>query len=160
NELVIPASQAQRSSFTEIPLHLKRLCQDCTAAVSLVAQRFLHVSSDRARHASGIATQIWKCNAPMIGSKATTLVAIVTETWSLGCNRAEALGILLANWLRSTAALLSTWAEDIRPQNAGSSGHGWTIIYGTALSVIVLTIGGGVTFLSRQNPETAARAST
>jgi hypothetical protein len=43
----------------------------------------------------------------MIRSQATTLVALVTAFWSLGCKRAEDWGILLANWLRPFVALLS-----------------------------------------------------
>jgi murein L,D-transpeptidase YcbB/YkuD len=170
NESAIPASQPRSSYFTflrpltlaESSLRLKRLWQDCSAAVRLVTQRVLRMNGDRAERASAIAIQIWKRNAAaMIRSKATTLVVTVTELWSLGCNHADALGILLANWLRPSGALLSTWAKDIRrPQNAKYSGRSWPIIYGAALSVVALSIAGGVTFLSHQSPETAVGAST
>ena len=66
--------------------------------------------------------QIWRCNAaPMIRSQATTLVALVTAFWSLGCKRAEAWGILLANWLRPSVALLSGLVgNDIYLRNAAT----------------------------------------
>ena len=105
--------------------------------------------------------QIWRCNAAqMIGSKATTLVALVTAFWSLGCKRAEDWDILLANWLRPSGALLSRLVgNNIYLRNACCSGRSWSITYGAALSVTALTIAGDVTFLSHQSPETAVAAS-
>jgi murein L,D-transpeptidase YcbB/YkuD len=167
NKSAVPAS-AQSSCFNFVSaltlaassLRLERLCQGYSAAVHLITQRVLHLS-ERARRASGIASQIWKRNAPMIRSQATILVAKVTELWCIGCNRVQALGTLLASWLGLAGPAISTWAKDVRARyNAKYPGLSWPIIYGAALSVIVLTVGGGVSFLSRQSPETAARAST
>lgn len=160
NESAVPASRARSCLFAEARLHFRQLYQDCCAAIRLVTQRVLHMNGDRAGRASGIAIQICR-NAAAIRSKATSLVVTVTQLWSLGCNRAEAVGILLANWLRPSGALLSTWAKDIRrTQNAGYSGRSWPIIYGAALSAVALSIVGGITFLSHQSSKNAVGAST
>ena len=165
DEAALPDSQPRSSRFAilkaltlaESSLGLRRLFQGGSAAARLFTQRVLHMSGAAAQRASGFAIQIWKCNAAsMIRSKAT----ILTELWSLGCNRAEALGIFLANRLRPSGALLSTWAKDIRRRlNAEYPGRSWPIIYRAALSVVALSIAGGVTFLSHQSPETAVGAS-
>jgi murein L,D-transpeptidase YcbB/YkuD len=169
NEAPIPASQHRGSCFgslralvlSESGLRLIRLCQDRSAAVRLGTQRVLHMNGDRASRVSGIAIQLWHRNAPMIRSRATSLVAIVAGFLSLGRTRAQALRTLFANWLRPFGSVISTWAKDIRARhNAKYPGVSWPIIYGAALSVIALTGGGGVTFLSRQSPGTAAPTST
>jgi L,D-transpeptidase YcbB len=169
-ESAVPTLQPRSSYFAflraltlaEYSPRLRRLCQDCSAAARLVAQRVLQMNGDRARRASGIAIQIWKRNAAsMIGSKATALVVMVTRLGRLSCARAQALGIVLGNWLRQTRALLWTWAKDIRlPRNAKHAGRDWPIILGAALSVVALSIAGGVTFLSHQSPETAVGGAT
>lgn len=164
-EAALPDSQPRSSDFAilraltlaESSLGLRRLFQNGSAPVRLFTQRVLHMSGEGAARASGIAIQIWKRNAPMIRAKAT----ILTELWSLGCNRAEALGIFLANRLRPSGALPSTWAKHIRRRlNAEYPGRGWPLIYGSALTVIAFSIAGGVTFLSYQIPATALGAST
>lgn len=160
HESAVPASETRSSLFAGARPHLQ-LYQDCCAAFSLVAQRVLHMNGTRAGRASRILMQIWRCNAaPMIRSQATTLVALVTAFWSLGCKRAEDWGILLANWLRPFVALLSGLVgNNIYLRNARCSGRSWSTIYGAVLSLIALTIVGGVTFLSHQSPVTAVVAS-
>jgi murein L,D-transpeptidase YcbB/YkuD len=164
NEAPVPASQHRSPCFgslralvlSELGLRLERLCQGCSAAARFVTQRVLHMNGESASRVSGIAIQLWLRKALMIRSK-----AIVAEFLSLGSTRAQALRTLLTNWLRPSGSVTSRWAKDIRARhNAKYPGLGWPIIYGAALSVIALTVGGGVTFLSRQSPGTAARAST
>jgi murein L,D-transpeptidase YcbB/YkuD len=141
---------------------LKRLCQNCFTAARLAGQRVLQMRDNRARRASGIAFQIWKCNAAsMIESKATTLVVRLTPLWRLSCTYARAWGIVLGTWLRQTRGLSGMWAKDIRlPRNAKHTGPGWPIILGAAFSVVALSIAGGVTFLSDKSAESAGGGTT
>jgi L,D-transpeptidase-like protein len=167
NEAVVRTSQHRGSWFaslralvlSEFGPRLTRLSQGYSPSVRVIMQRVLHMNGERASRLSGIAIQIWHRNAPIISSKATILVATVAELLSLGRVRAEALGTILANSLRASIPVISTWAKDIRAHhNAKYPGLSWPIIYGAALSVIV--IGGGLTVLTRRSPETTARAST
>src|SRR5512143_2535321 len=70
NKPAVAASQSRssRSVFVSVLISaessLKRLYQDCSAAVHLVTQRILRMKADRLERAAAVAIQVWHRNAP------------------------------------------------------------------------------------------------
>jgi murein L,D-transpeptidase YcbB/YkuD len=135
---------------------LIQYCQDCLAGARAIAQRSFQING-RARD---IVLQKWKRKvAPMIGSRATTLVHMLTRLGRLCRTRAEASAIVLGNRGRQTGALLWKAAKTrgMSP-NTKLAGCSWLVIGAGAFVVVALSTAGGVAFLSgkRVEPDVSA----
>jgi hypothetical protein len=136
---------------------LKRFCQDCPAGVHAAMSRNFHMHGSRARD---IALQLWKCEvAPVIGSRATTLVHILRRLATVCRTRAEAAAIVLANWRTQSGALLRKAGKASRlSPNAKLAGLSRLVIFAGALLLVALSTTGGVALLSGNRAESSREA--
>ena len=133
--------------LTEYAPQLKRFCQKCLAGSRAVAQQGFQMDGGRKRD---LALQIWNGKVTsMIGSRATTLVQMLTRFAMVCSERAEAWAVIPANWRRQSGSLLwkTAKARGLSPiaKVAFRSRLG---IFGSALLVIALSTAGRVAFLS------------
>jgi hypothetical protein len=107
--------------------------------------------------APDIALEVWKRKvAPLIGSRATTLIHIRTRLARMCSTWGEAAAIVLSNWRTQSGTLLwKAGKARCLSLNAKLAGLSRLVIFASALLLVALSTAGGVAFLSGKHAESS-----
>ncbi len=141
-----------RTSLAQSP-RLTRSCQDRLAGARAVTQWGLP-NGARVRD---IALEVWQRKvAPIIWSRATTLIHILRRLATVCRTRAKPAAIVLANWRTQSGALLRKAGKASRlSPNAKLAGLSRLVIFAGALLLVALSTAGGVALLSGNRAESS-----
>ena len=144
-----------RTSLAQSP-RLKRSYQDRLARARAVTQ-WGFANGARVRD---IALEIWQRKvAPIIWSRATTLIHILRRLATVCHTRTEAAAIVIANWRTQSGALLRKAGKASRlSPNAKLAGLSRLVIFAGALLLVALSTTGGVALLSGNRAESSQEA--
>lgn len=144
-----------RTSLAQSP-RLKRSCQDRLAGARAVTQWGF---ANGAR-VGDIALEVWQRKvAPIIWSRATTLIHILRRLATVCRTRAKPAAIVLANWRTQSGALLRKAGKASRlSPNAKLAGLSRLVIFASALLLVALSTAGGVALLSGNRAESSREA--